>query len=36
MFESIDKRNLTQYIIEDADHFFRDIFLDDVIDLMFD
>ena len=36
MFESINKRNLTQYIIEDADHFFRDIFLDDVIDLMFD
>ena len=36
MFESIDKRNLTKYIIEDADHFFRDIFLDDVIDLMFD
>ena len=36
MFDSIGKRNLTQYIIEDADHFFRDIFLDDVIDLMFD
>ena len=36
MFEPIDKRNLTQYIIEDADHFFRDIYLDDVIDLMFD
>ena len=36
MFESIDKKNLTQYLIEDADHFFRDIFLDDVIDLMFD
>ncbi len=36
MFESIDKRNLTQYIIEDADHFFRDIYLDDVIDLMFE
>ena len=36
MFESIDKKNLTQYLIEDADHFFRDIFIDDVIDLMFD
>ena len=36
MFESIDKRNLNKYIIEDADHFFRDIYLDDVIDLMFD
>ena len=36
MFESIDKRNLNKYLIEDADHFFRDIYLDDVIDLMLD
>ena len=36
MFESIDKGNITHYIIEGGDHFFRDIYLDDVIDLMFD
>ena len=35
-FESIDKANITHYIIDDGDHFFRDIYLDDVIDLMFD
>ena len=36
MFEPIDKKNITHYIIDDADHFFRDIYLDDVIELMFD
>ena len=36
VFGSIDKINVTHHIIDDADHFFRDIYLDDVIDLMFD
>ena len=36
MFEPFDKKNITHYIIDDADHFFRDIYLDDVIELMFD
>ena len=36
VFESIDKTNIAHYIIDDGDHFFRDIYLDDVIDLMFD
>ena len=35
MFDSLNKENINQYIIDDGDHFFRDIYLDDVIDLMF-
>ena len=34
-FESLNKENIKHYIIDDGDHFFRDIYLDDVIDLMF-
>ncbi len=34
-FESLNKENIKHFIIEDGDHFFRDIYLDDVIDLMF-
>ena len=36
VFGSIDKINVTHYIIDDADHFFRDIYLDDIVDFMFD
>ena len=36
MIESVDKKNVSHYIVDDGDHFFRDIYLDDVIDLMFD
>ena len=34
-FESLNKENIKHYVIDDGDHFFRDIYLDDVIDLMF-
>jgi len=34
-FESINKENIKHYIIDGGDHFFRDIYLDDVTDLMF-
>ena len=36
MFKSVNSTKIDHYIIDDGDHFFRDIYLDDVIDLMFD
>jgi len=36
MLESIDNINVTHYIIDDGDHFFRDIYIEDVIDIMFE
>ncbi len=35
-FSAINKINVEHFIIEDGDHFFRDIYLDDIIDLMFE
>ena len=33
---NIDKPNISHHIIEGGDHFFRDIYLDDVIDIIFE
>ena len=33
---NIDKTNISHHIIEGGDHFFRDIYLDDVIDIIFE
>ena len=32
----INKPNIKHYIVDGGDHFFRDLYLDDVIDMMFE
>ena len=36
ILESVNNINVTHHIIDGGDHFFRDIYLDDIVDIMFE